>query len=542
MAGGSPQCRAATGQPLHQRRRSFPHRRHERLRGRAGGVRGARGGEDRAVDAGRRRCARSSTPGWRPGSDEVGQQRHGQPAGHEREADASRRWSGGGCRARSRRARGRCAGSSPPSPCPRGRWSRPRRPARRAARPPVPARRRVARGQDHVHRSRSSSWRSTPAGSRQRLVLPLVAEHEVDVAERERGQRLLGLGLDAARSAAAARRAPAPRSPAAPAAASTDWKPAIRPRPATVPAAAARSASASAARSSSASACSTSTSAASVRRTPRPARSSSAHAGLALEHGELLRDGRGRELERVGDGGDRPALAQLAQQPQAPELEHREETLLNIASEIGIDPDALRRHDAAMRSSGTLLCLGSAAAFGAMAVFGKLAYDDGATVGTLLAVRFAARRRCCSGRSSSPAARRRELRALRAPRPRASASRSARCGYAIQAGCYFAALERIDASLLSLLLYTFPAMVAAAAIALGRERIDARRVAALVLASGGLALVRGRRRRGRARPAGRGARRSARRWSTAPTSSSARASPGALGPRCSPRSSAAARP
>ena len=42
-----------------------------------------------------------------------------------------------------------------------------------------------------------------------------------------------------------------------------------------------------------------------------------------------------------------------------------------------------------MRSTGTLLCLGSAAGFGAMAVFGKLAYDNGATVGTLLAVRFA---------------------------------------------------------------------------------------------------------------------------------------------------------
>ena len=40
-------------------------------------------------------------------------------------------------------------------------------------------------------------------------------------------------------------------------------------------------------------------------------------------------------------------------------------------------------------------------------------------------------------------------------------------------------------SLLSLLLYTFPAMVAIAAVALGRERIDRRRVAALVLASAG---------------------------------------------------------
>ena len=37
-----------------------------------------------------------------------------------------------------------------------------------------------------------------------------------------------------------------------------------------------------------------------------------------------------------------------------------------------------------MRSSGTVLCLASACCFGAMAAFGKLAYDEGATVGTLL--------------------------------------------------------------------------------------------------------------------------------------------------------------
>ena len=45
-------------------------------------------------------------------------------------------------------------------------------------------------------------------------------------------------------------------------------------------------------------------------------------AGLALEHRELLRDRRGRELERVGDCGDRAALAQLAQQAQAAKLQH----------------------------------------------------------------------------------------------------------------------------------------------------------------------------------------------------------------------------
>ena len=38
-------------------------------------------------------------------------------------------------------------------------------------------------------------------------------------------------------------------------------------------------------------------------------------------------------------------------------------------------------------------------------------------------------------------------------------------GYSAQAGAYFAALDRMDASLLSLLLYTFPAMVAVAAVA-----------------------------------------------------------------------------
>ena len=38
---------------------------------------------------------------------------------------------------------------------------------------------------------------------------------------------------------------------------------------------------------------------------------------------------------------------------------------------------------------GAALCLASAASFGAMGIFGRLAYDEGATVGTLLAVRFA---------------------------------------------------------------------------------------------------------------------------------------------------------
>ncbi len=142
-----------------------------------------------------------------------------------------------------------------------------------------------------------------------------------------------------------------------------------------------------------------------------------------------------------------------------------------------------------MRTSGYLLCLGSAAAFGAMAPFGKLAYDGGATVGTLLSVRFALAAALlwvlvlASGRGARAA-----VRALSA-RDVALGLALGACGYAIQAGCFFAALTRIDASLLSLLVYTFPAIVAAAAIALRREPADRRRLTALALAGAGLVLI-----------------------------------------------------
>jgi drug/metabolite transporter (DMT)-like permease len=141
----------------------------------------------------------------------------------------------------------------------------------------------------------------------------------------------------------------------------------------------------------------------------------------------------------------------------------------------------------AMRSTGTALCLASGAAFGAMAIFGKLSYDEGANVGTLLAVRFVLAAVVFWALVATAGAAR-ELRTLDRRDVRAGIALGA-CGYALQAGCYFLALERIDASLLSLLLYTFPAIVAVAAVAIGRERMSGRRLTALALASGGLALV-----------------------------------------------------
>ena len=140
------------------------------------------------------------------------------------------------------------------------------------------------------------------------------------------------------------------------------------------------------------------------------------------------------------------------------------------------------------RSTGTLMCIGSAAGFGAMAVFGKLAYDEGTTVGTLLSARFALAALLFwvlvfvnteAGTGLRRLTRRDLLIALGL----------GAFGYAAQAGCFFAALDRIDASLLSLLLYTYPSMVAVAAILLRRERANARRFTALALASGGLLLV-----------------------------------------------------
>jgi drug/metabolite transporter (DMT)-like permease len=140
-----------------------------------------------------------------------------------------------------------------------------------------------------------------------------------------------------------------------------------------------------------------------------------------------------------------------------------------------------------MQTTGAIFCLASAAAFGAMAVLGKLAYDEGATVGTLLATRFVVAAALlwlfvvCAGRL-------RELRA-HARRDVGIALALGAVGYSAQAGAAFAALERLDASLLSLLLYTYPVLVTVTAIALGREPASRRTALALALASAGLVLV-----------------------------------------------------
>jgi drug/metabolite transporter (DMT)-like permease len=132
---------------------------------------------------------------------------------------------------------------------------------------------------------------------------------------------------------------------------------------------------------------------------------------------------------------------------------------------------------------GALLCLTSAAAFATLGVFGKLAYDEGVGVTTLLSVRFVLAALAFGVLAA----------VLRPPAPPRATVRTALLlggvGYATQAGLFFAALERLDASLLTLCLYTYPAWVVLASLALRRERASRARLAALALSSAGLVLA-----------------------------------------------------
>ena len=147
---------------------------------------------------------------------------------------------------------------------------------------------------------------------------------------------------------------------------------------------------------------------------------------------------------------------------------------------------------------GPALCLLSAACFGAMAVFGKLAYDEGvspqalvllrfilaaALLGLLLLLRPGARDGVEQGEAGAVA------RGGSRRRPLLVALGLGAIGYATQASFFFAALERIDAPLVVLVLYTFPVMVTVAAVLLGREQLTAAKLAALVTASCGTLLV-----------------------------------------------------
>ena len=147
------------------------------------------------------------------------------------------------------------------------------------------------------------------------------------------------------------------------------------------------------------------------------------------------------------------------------------------------------------RTAGVVLCLVSACGFGLMAIFAKEAYAAGLGVTALLAARFVV----AAGVLWAIVGVRRRRRRHRAapgqtpPRPGRRVVLAGlglgAIGYAAQAGLFFSALRHIDASLTSLLLYTYPALVFCGAVALGREHVTPRKALALSLASAGAGLV-----------------------------------------------------
>jgi drug/metabolite transporter (DMT)-like permease len=118
-----------------------------------------------------------------------------------------------------------------------------------------------------------------------------------------------------------------------------------------------------------------------------------------------------------------------------------------------------------------------------MAIFAKEAYATGVTVVTLLSLRFLLAAVLFWAIVAVRGARRPSRSVL------LTALALGAAGYAAQAGLYFGALTRIDASLTSLLLYTYPVLVFLGALALRRERASAGRLGALGLATAGTALV-----------------------------------------------------
>ena len=138
---------------------------------------------------------------------------------------------------------------------------------------------------------------------------------------------------------------------------------------------------------------------------------------------------------------------------------------------------------ARLQLQGALLAAASAAAFGALPIFARLAYAAGVDLYGVLVPRFAIGAAVLAAIALA--------RGARWPRGRTLAAVLAMgaLGYTGQSYLYFTALRHADASLVALLLYAFPFVVAVLAAVFLGERLDAARIGALLLASAGLAMT-----------------------------------------------------
>lgn len=125
----------------------------------------------------------------------------------------------------------------------------------------------------------------------------------------------------------------------------------------------------------------------------------------------------------------------------------------------------------------------SAISFGTLGIFGKLAQRAGMTLPTLLALRFGVAALLLGAWLAARGA-------LRVPAPRRAAP-VVLMGvlYVAQSACFFGSLRTVPAAVTSILLYTYPVVVAGLARLLLGEALTPVRVVALVVACGGVLLV-----------------------------------------------------
>jgi drug/metabolite transporter (DMT)-like permease len=135
------------------------------------------------------------------------------------------------------------------------------------------------------------------------------------------------------------------------------------------------------------------------------------------------------------------------------------------------------------RVLGVLMVALSAVSFGFMPIFARFAYADGMNSITLLFLRFTIASLVMLG----------VMRRSGAAFPRGRAFLGlllmGGVGYVGQSFSYFTALNYASASLVALLLYVYPALVAVLSAVLFKEPLTVRKVTALVLASAGTAMI-----------------------------------------------------
>ena len=130
-----------------------------------------------------------------------------------------------------------------------------------------------------------------------------------------------------------------------------------------------------------------------------------------------------------------------------------------------------------MRSkTGILLVAVSAAAFGIMPIFAKIAYADGTSVYTLLFLRFLVGAVFMLILMA--------VRRMKMPSVREIAAffLLGAIGYTGQSFCYFSALNYTTSGTVSLLLYTYPALVTVGSVIFLKEKLTISKIIALIIA------------------------------------------------------------